>query len=75
MPEKFSRLAKGKLPALVSGRLYDFHSRFLFFSELIPDLNLKQLEFAVMPHWRPMNLKYLGLHSGIHEYEVYEAAD
>jgi hypothetical protein len=68
--EKFAQCISGKKPVIISAPLNNFYNRFLFFSELIPDLDLKQFEFAVVPHWMRINLKYLGEFFGIHEYEL-----
>jgi hypothetical protein len=70
VPEQFAQCVSGKLPSLVSIRLFDCIERCIFFSELIPDLELKQLEYAVIPHWTPLHISYLGRHTKIDEYEL-----
>ncbi len=70
VPEKFSKNVKREKPVLISGTLNEFYERCIFFSELIPDLKLDQFEFATIPHWTPITLKYFGKLAGRYEYEI-----
>ena len=67
-PEKFAQMTEGLLPALIHGELETFSGRVLFFSPFIPDMEIGQLEFGIIPAEKPPPIKYQGKHGGIREY-------
>jgi len=69
-PEKFAQMVAGKKPAIVNGDLDLFRGRILFFAPFIPDMDLGQLEFGIIPSMKPLPVHYQGIHgeAGIHEY-------
>ncbi len=69
-PEKFSQMATGKTPALIHGDLGLFHGRILFFSPFIPEMDVGQLEFGIIPSEKPLPIRYQGCQAGIHEYLI-----
>jgi hypothetical protein len=69
-PEKFSQMALGKIPAMINGDLGLFRGRILFFSPFIPNMDVGQLEFGIIPSEKPLPIGYQGCHAGIHEYLI-----
>ncbi|MCQ4166388.1 hypothetical protein [Tahibacter harae] len=67
-PEKFSQLVSGNIPAIVNGDIALFDGRVLFFSPFIPDMEVGQLEFGIIPSDKPLPIRSQGVHSGIYEY-------
>ncbi|MCC9162560.1 hypothetical protein LNA76_04395 [Alcaligenes sp. MMA] len=66
--EKFAQMRGALTPAMINGEISLFHNRVLFFSPFIPDMDVGQLEFGIIPHEKPHCLVSQGVHGGIHEY-------
>jgi len=66
-PEQFSK-AKAGIPAIVNGELALFTARVLFFSPFLPNMDVGQLEFGIIPSRQPLPLHYQGSHGAILEY-------
>ena len=69
-PEKFAQMQKHKVPTIINGDLALFEERVLFFSPFIPDMEVGQLEFGVIPALKQLPLKDHGVHGGISEYQL-----
>jgi hypothetical protein len=69
-PEKFSQMMNGRKPAIVNGEIALFEGRVLFFSPFIPDMDVGQLEFGIIPCEKPLPIHAQGAHGGILEYII-----
>lgn len=69
-PEKFTQNQPGQIPAIVNGELALFDDRILFFSPFIPNMDVGQLEFGIIPSLKPLPIHHQGEHSGINEYII-----
>ena len=47
-----------------------FEHRILFFSPFIPNMEVQELEFGVIPSENPLPIRYQGKHGDIHEYII-----
>lgn len=66
--EQFSKFNKPKFPVHINGDWGLFEQRVLFFSPFIPNMEVQELEFGVIPSKEPLPIYYQGLHAGVHEY-------
>lgn len=70
VPEQFSQMARGQIPAIINGDIELLRERILFFSPFIPGMALGQLEAGVIPSTKPLPLVSQGIQGGIHEYII-----
>ncbi|MFW1984061.1 hypothetical protein ACG94M_12195 [Acinetobacter guillouiae] len=69
-PEKFSQMENGKIPTIVNGDLSLFENRVLFFSPFIPEMDVGQLEFGIIPSEHKQTITCQGIYSDIYEYII-----
>lgn len=69
-PEKFAQMTRGKTPAILNADLGLFEGRVLFFSPFIPEMEVGQLEFGIIPAEKALPLYSQGEHGGILEYII-----
>jgi hypothetical protein len=70
LSEKFSQMTHGRLPAIVNGELALYNGRILFFSPFIPEMEVGQLEFGIIPSDQVFPIHYQGKHADIMEYII-----
>lgn len=68
--EQFSQFESPNFPVHINGELALFEQRILFFSPFIPNMEVQELEFGVIPSENPLPIHYQGKHGGIHEYII-----
>lgn len=66
--ERFSQENNPEFRVHIHGDLRLFENRVLFFSPFIPNMEVGELEFGIIPSEKPLPLHPQDLHGGIHEY-------
>lgn len=69
-PEKFSQAGQGLIPAIVNAELSLFQGRVLFFSPFVPGMDVRQLEFGVIPSGTLLPIHCQGRHADVLEYII-----
>lgn len=68
--EKFSQVRKNNISAIINGNIDLFKGRILFFSPFIPEMDIGQLEFGIIPSENFLSIKQQGLYGNIYEYII-----
>lgn len=66
--EQFSQYDSPQFPVHINGDMGLFENRVLFFSPFIPNMEVGELEFGIIPSEKPLPIHYQRSHGGIHEY-------